>query len=682
MTRRCENGKPDSGEAWGRRAPALADWVLARLVVRTDVWGGYVRVEDRGKEFTRRDGTKGKLPKSLTRPAKAKRGKEVLTRNVIVRHFRPRSADDIIGIHTTSPENFSRWGATEVDRHSEDAGPDPEVNWRAALCWYERAVSLGWHPLLTDSDGKGGYHLRLLFAELVPTRRVFWYIRWLTRNFHDFGFAKHPETFPKQVAIAPDRFGNWLRVFGMHHTEKHWSRVWDGSRWLDGNEAVEFILSLSGDPATLIPEDIEAQYRVPLYLAKLPHLCEGQGRDDIAYNLLAFLVRDLALQDEEALDWAEEWDRGNSPPKGRDRLREILANVHQYGQRAYGSGLDRGASPSSTAAGAVAPPPAQTQPDSAPQDRKAREIIREDLKERFGPVFRRKGAIFSNTEGREVRRGEVLGGAPSPLIEKLKTAVDAPVRSGTVDEGALPKLYQTWAPTAWQDLLGELDEEEVTAAKGEVSERAVESFHDRVAAALRTIQPIGTNKHTRHGETEVQRLSLIECCQRFAKRGKRWESIRSYKLWCRRSEETDALEVALHIGLFSQLPNFKDLADIGPKKFARLCDVYGVGWTGDEARVKKQRCIRVHPEFLADLLLTPNEDEPAEDASGADVPIPPRACAYEETGAESAPNAESMDFPDDRGADPGADLQDRHPDRRVWNVRVIGDGADLGADSP
>ncbi|HJT75690.1 MAG TPA: hypothetical protein VJ739_00660, partial [Gemmataceae bacterium] len=55
----------------------------------------------------------------------------------------------------------------------------------------------------------------------------------------------------------------------------------------------------------------------------------------------SFLARDLALPDDVALRWLEAWDRGNSPPKGRDRLAEILANVHLYGERAYGSGLDR-----------------------------------------------------------------------------------------------------------------------------------------------------------------------------------------------------------------------------------------------------------------------------------------------------------------------------------------------------
>src|SRR5262249_36473977 len=75
------------------------------------------------------------------------------------------------------------------------------------------------------------------------------------------------------------------------------------------------------------------------YLTKLPNLGEGQGRDDVAYNFACFLVRDLCLDDVKALRWLRGWDRGNTPPKGDERLAEIIASAHAYGQRAYGSGL-------------------------------------------------------------------------------------------------------------------------------------------------------------------------------------------------------------------------------------------------------------------------------------------------------------------------------------------------------
>jgi hypothetical protein len=68
-------------------------------------------------------------------------------------------------------------------------------------------------------------------------------------------------------------------------------------------------------------------------------LSEGQGRDDIAFAFACFLVRDLALEDAVALEWLRRWDAGNNPPKGDQRLAEIISSAHANGQRPYGCGL-------------------------------------------------------------------------------------------------------------------------------------------------------------------------------------------------------------------------------------------------------------------------------------------------------------------------------------------------------
>jgi hypothetical protein len=127
-------GHPPVDEAsapWGERAAELTRWVMDRLVVRTDVWGGYVREQERGKGYTRADGTTDKLGTTLTRPARSKRGQVFLTEDVVLRHFRPRDAGDVIGLHTTSPDNTCRWGGLDLDRHGEHS-PSPEANWHAA----------------------------------------------------------------------------------------------------------------------------------------------------------------------------------------------------------------------------------------------------------------------------------------------------------------------------------------------------------------------------------------------------------------------------------------------------------------------------------------------------------------------------------------------------------------------
>src|SRR5262249_44549780 len=157
--------------------------------------------------------------------------------------------------------------------------------------------------------------------------RVYAFLRWLARNHAAYGLTAPPETFPKQAAIEPTRYGNWLRVVGRHHTRDHWSKVWDGARWLEGGEAIDLILTGSGDDPGLMPRQAVALPRPPApqkapppfrmaaptadalvrriegYLRRLPNLAEGQGRDNVGYHFACFLVRDLRLSDDAALTW-------------------------------------------------------------------------------------------------------------------------------------------------------------------------------------------------------------------------------------------------------------------------------------------------------------------------------------------------------------------------------------------
>jgi putative DNA primase/helicase len=276
----------EAAAAWSQRAEELARWVLARLVVRHDVWGGYVREEQRGKTYERADGTTDTLGATLTRPARSKRGQVFLTEDVVIRHFRSRNAADVIGLHTTSPENTCRWGGIDVDQHGAHS-PDATVNWRAARHWYTRLVDRGFRPLLTDSNGAGGFHLHVLLAEEVPAPRLYYFLRGLVADYARLGLPARPETFPKQARIRPGKYGNWVRVPGRHHSRAHWARVWDGESWREGSEAVAYLLALSGDAVQLLPEDAERDARVRAYLARLPNLAEGYGRDDVAFTLLA-----------------------------------------------------------------------------------------------------------------------------------------------------------------------------------------------------------------------------------------------------------------------------------------------------------------------------------------------------------------------------------------------------------
>src|SRR5262249_29640220 len=267
-----EASEADLAAPWSARAAELTRWVLEHLAVRRDVWGGYVPEAERGREFTRADGSRDRLEATLTRPARSQRGVVLLTEEVVARHFRPRHAGDLIGLHTTSPANTCRWGGLDIDRHGEHA--DPAANWRAALHWHERLARRGFRPLLTDSNGAGGFHLRILFAQDVSSPRLYYFLRGLIADHARAGLPAPPEAVPKQSRIPLGRYGNWMRVFGRHHSRPHWSRVWGDGRWLEGHQAIDSILSLNGDPADLLPEDAERDARVRAYLARLPNRAE------------------------------------------------------------------------------------------------------------------------------------------------------------------------------------------------------------------------------------------------------------------------------------------------------------------------------------------------------------------------------------------------------------------------
>jgi len=342
--------------AWRSRAEELAAWTVRRLVNRTDSWGGYRPDHEIGREFARSDGTTGKLGAQRTLW-----GELVLA--LLVRHYRARDRSRIIGLHSASANNLTKWGALDIDWHGPES-TSPEINLAAALDWYDQLVRMGFCPLLTTSNGTGGYHLRLLLAETVPADRLFHFLHDLTRDHRQLGLPAPPECFPKQpdVRRCAKGLGNWLRLPGRHHRRDYWSEVWDGSRWLAGAEAVAYILALDGDPAGLVPDPppipepapqrsgIILRWggdkkrptlaeRIAAYAARLPRLREGAGRTRVAFVFAAWLARDLERPDDIALGWLEQWDSGNSPPLGRERLAEILADAHAYGQSAYGCGL-------------------------------------------------------------------------------------------------------------------------------------------------------------------------------------------------------------------------------------------------------------------------------------------------------------------------------------------------------
>ncbi|HEV7300581.1 MAG TPA: PriCT-2 domain-containing protein [Tepidisphaeraceae bacterium] len=244
----------DEQAIWAARAAELAAWAEARLVNRTTAWGAYVAPGHR-KMVTRKDGSVKPDQVSYTAPAKEKRGEVLLTSQVIVRHFRAKHGGDVIGLHSTNDvDSMCRWLSVDIDHHSGDAVA-PTANWHAALAWHTRVASLGFNPLLVDSNGDGGYRLWAMFDRPTPSDIVYAFAQWIVSDYAALGLARAPETFPKQAHVAPGEFGNWARIPGRHHTKNHWSRVWEGNGWVGGNDAIDLLLGCTGDSPMLIPAE-------------------------------------------------------------------------------------------------------------------------------------------------------------------------------------------------------------------------------------------------------------------------------------------------------------------------------------------------------------------------------------------------------------------------------------------
>jgi hypothetical protein len=232
---------PSIVAAWHARADELARWAWERYVNRTDAYVVYRPQEEIGRTFTRPDGSTGTLGEQRTVHTP-------LTVARLARHFRATGRSDILVLHTADANNLSKGGGLDIDHHGPTS-PPPAVNLQAALHWYRKLVERGFRPLLTDSNNAGGFHQRILLAEPIPADRLFHFLRELTRDHRQLGLGKAPEQFPKQpdVRRCSKGFGNGLRVPGRHHKRDFWSRIWNGSVWLEGEGAVNFLLALRGD---------------------------------------------------------------------------------------------------------------------------------------------------------------------------------------------------------------------------------------------------------------------------------------------------------------------------------------------------------------------------------------------------------------------------------------------------
>jgi putative DNA primase/helicase len=232
------------GGEWRERSAELASWAMSHLVNRADVWGRYVR--RKGDDATN----------VVTAPFINERGKVFLDHDSLRKHFRTQQPGGQIGLHSASPELTSRWLAIDIDLHNpdDDVSASRAGNLTAARGWHRALVEKGLDPLLMDSNGIGGFHILVVFADPMSTVRVHEFGARLIADFEHRGLDQAPEVFPGKPTWS--HYSDWLRLPGRHHTRPHYTRVWNDepfaeAPWLEGHDAINRILAARPAPAML-----------------------------------------------------------------------------------------------------------------------------------------------------------------------------------------------------------------------------------------------------------------------------------------------------------------------------------------------------------------------------------------------------------------------------------------------
>lgn len=239
------------GEEWKSRSGELAEWAMQNLVNRKDVWGQYsvLTPSERRRE--------NRSYKAMTLPQKDKRGGDMVTLDKLTRHFASRHfhKPQIIGLHAKSETGTSRWLGIDIDCHDTDATAAEDHarrNLVTSIKWWQSLQELGYDPILFDSNGAGGYHVWVLFAEPAPTTDVFAFAKSIVDQWQRDNLDEEPETFPKR--FREESLGSWFRLPGLHHTREHYSTVWSGDEWLadpwlSGHAAIDTLLqNIPGPP--------------------------------------------------------------------------------------------------------------------------------------------------------------------------------------------------------------------------------------------------------------------------------------------------------------------------------------------------------------------------------------------------------------------------------------------------
>lgn len=211
---------------WRENAERLATFVQENLVNRDDF---YIRYR----------------PQELRHLGKVEVIKKRYGSAELLMHFQASSPDCVIGLPTTSQEQTCRWIVIDVDSDGEDSEESQAVREKAALEFASRLAGYGSTPLLIKSSEYGRFHVWMIFDHRIASKTAFLLGRKIVEDWHSLGLKKPPEVFPKQEQVAEGKLPNSVRLPGLHHTQKFYSEVWDGGKWLTGSDAIHSICSIA-----------------------------------------------------------------------------------------------------------------------------------------------------------------------------------------------------------------------------------------------------------------------------------------------------------------------------------------------------------------------------------------------------------------------------------------------------
>lgn len=290
---------------WQSEAERLSQWCLERMAIKLDRHGCYLA-----------DGS-------------ALWSSSELTQEVLESHFRGAQT---IGLGTTSVNDRCLFVALDLDNHVSEH--DDNVNLSYALVVAERLWSLGFCPVIEDSDGKGGIHLFVFFSTPVKSETAFNFIRSVVKDYKQHKLDRI-ECFPKQRTVSNTKMkcGNYIRVPGKHHKRDHWSRFWKDGQWLPAEDSAAFLLAQSGDDPKQIPaacteascgskkavskfdgESSQVMSDARRHIQEHPGAIAGKRGHDVTFKMACDLVRGFELSDDDALKLMEQWNKKCSPP--------------------------------------------------------------------------------------------------------------------------------------------------------------------------------------------------------------------------------------------------------------------------------------------------------------------------------------------------------------------------------